>query len=132
MTLRNTLNFTTDPFCISSCRNFFLSQLIPPRSYSIQIVNQYQLEHKQPSQSRLATGDELTFQWQKNSHNLKCGRNYIGTDTNTLKIRQVKKSDAGCYRCLVKNEVKSEGEISEEAELNVCKCLSMCNCGDLL
>ena len=72
-----------------------------------------------------ATGDDLTFQWQKNSSNLKCGRNYSGTDTNTLKIQQVKRTDAGCYRCLVKNEVKLEGEISEEAELNVCECLSM-------
>ena len=72
-----------------------------------------------------ATGDDLTFKWQKNSHNLKCGGNYSGTDTNTLKIRQVKKTDAGCYRCLVKNEVKSEGEISEEAELDVCECLNM-------
>ena len=72
-----------------------------------------------------ATGDNLTFQWQKNGSNLKNGRNHSGTDTNTLSIRQVKNSDAGCYRCLVKNEVKLEGDISEEAELNVCECLSM-------
>ena len=32
--------------------NIFLSQLIPPRSFSTQIVSQYQLEHKQPSQLR--------------------------------------------------------------------------------
>ena len=53
------------------------------------------------------------------------GSNYSGTDTNTLSIRHVKKSHAGCYRCLVRNEVKMEGEISEEAELNVCECFSM-------
>ena len=49
------------------------------------------------------------------------GSNYSGTDTNTLSIRRVKKSDAGCYRCLVKNEVKRDGEVSEEAELTVCE-----------
>ena len=73
-----------------------------------------------------ARGDDLTFQWQKNGTNLKSDNNYSGTGTNTLNIRQVKKSDAGCYRCLLTNEVKSEGEISEEAKLNVCECLA-CN-----
>ena len=72
-----------------------------------------------------ARGDDLTFQWQKNGSNLKNGRNYSGTDTNTLNIQHVKKSDAGCYRCLVNNEVKLERDISEEAKLNVCECLSM-------
>ena len=47
--------------------------------------------------------------------------NYSGTDTNTLSIRHVKKSDEGHYRCLVKNEVKRDGEVSEEAQLSVCK-----------
>ena len=72
-----------------------------------------------------ARANELIFQWLKNGSNLKSDSNYSGTDTNTLNIRQVKKSDAGCYRCLVKNEVKLEGDISEEAKLNVCECLSM-------
>ena len=72
-----------------------------------------------------ATGDDLKFQWQKNGSDLKNDINYSGTGTNTLSIRHVKKSHAGCYRCLVRNEVKLEGEISEEAELNVCECLSM-------
>ena len=47
--------------------------------------------------------------------------NYSGTDSNTLSIRHVKKSDGGCYRCLVKNEVKKDGILSEEAQLSVCK-----------
>ena len=49
---------------------------------------------------------------------------YSGTDTNTLSIRRVKKTDEGRYRCLVKNEVKRDGEVSEEAELTVCECPS--------
>ena len=72
-----------------------------------------------------ATGDDLKFHWQKNGSDLKNDINYSGTDTNTLTIRQVKKSHAGCYRCLVRNEVKLKGEFSEEAELHVCECLCM-------
>ena len=65
-----------------------------------------------------AAGDDLTFQWQKNGRDVHNDRDYSGTDTNTLSIRHVKKSDEGCYRCSVKNEV---GILSEEAQLSVCK-----------
>ena len=68
-----------------------------------------------------ATGDDLTFQWQKDASDVHNDSNYSGTDTNTLSIRRVKKSDEGRYRCLVKNEVKRDGEVSEEAELTVCE-----------
>ena len=68
-----------------------------------------------------ATGDDLTFQWQKNGSDLHSDSNYSGTDTNTLKIRHVKKSYTGVYRCLVKNRVEKEGKLSNEAELAVCK-----------
>ena len=68
-----------------------------------------------------ATGDDLTFQWQKNGSDLHSDGNYSGTDTNTLKIRHVKKSDAGHYRCLVKNRVEKDEKLSKEAELAVCK-----------
>ena len=68
-----------------------------------------------------ATGDDLTFQWQKNDSDVHNDSNYSGTDTNTLTIRQMKKSHAGCYRCLVKNEVKKDGILSGDAELCVCK-----------
>ena len=47
--------------------------------------------------------------------------NCSGTDTNTLNIQKVKKSDGGCYRCVVKNEVKRDGILSQEAQLTVCK-----------
>ena len=68
-----------------------------------------------------ATGDDLIFQWQKNARGVHNDINYSGTDTNTLNIRQVKKSDEGHYRCLVKNEVKKDGILSEQAQLSVCK-----------
>ena len=47
--------------------------------------------------------------------------NYSGADINRLSIHHVKKSDEGCYRCLVKNEVIKDGILSKEAQLNVCK-----------
>ena len=68
-----------------------------------------------------ATGDDLTFQWQKNSTDVHNDSNYSGTDTNTLSIQNVNRGDEGFYRCLVKNEVKRDGEISEEAKLTVCE-----------
>ena len=68
-----------------------------------------------------ATGDELTFQWQKNGSDLHSGSSYSGINTNTLKIQEVKKSDAGHYRCLVKNRVVRDGKLSKEAKLTVCK-----------
>ena len=67
-----------------------------------------------------ARGDDLIFQWQKNGRNLN-DSNYSGSDTNTLSIRPVKKSDEGSYRCLVMNDVKKDGILSEEAQLSVCK-----------
>ena len=70
-----------------------------------------------------AKGDDLTFQWQKNGSDVHNDSNYSGTDTNTLSIQYVKKSDGGRYRCLVKNEVKRDGEVSEEAQLTVCECI---------
>ena len=68
-----------------------------------------------------ATGDDFIFQWQKNGSDMHNGSNYSGADTNTLSIRHVKKSDEGCYRCLVKNEVRKDGTLSKEAHLSVCK-----------
>ena len=55
---------------------------------------------------------------------------YSGTDTNTLSIRQVKKSDGGRYRCLVRNEVKKDGILSKEAQLSVCKFKNILCCMD--
>ena len=44
-----------------------------------------------------------------------------GAATNTLTIRQVNKSDPGRYKCVVKNDVNKDGEVSEEAQLTVCE-----------
>ena len=49
-----------------------------------------------------------------------------GAATHSLTIQQVNKSDAGCYKCVVKNEVKEDGEVSQEAQLTVCEFHLIC------
>ena len=73
-----------------------------------------------------ATGGDLTFHWQKNGSNVHNNSNYSGTDTNTLSIRHVNKNDGGQYRCIVKNEVKMDGKVSEDAQLTVCESVLQC------
>ena len=66
-----------------------------------------------------ATGDCLQFQWQKDCKDLCDGSKYRATNTDTLRIKDVEKSDKGCYQCLVKNY---KGEIlSEEAVFTISK-----------
>jgi len=67
-----------------------------------------------------AEGDHLTYQWLKNGSNVCKEKRYHGAATNTLTIHQVNKSDAGSYKCVVKNEGNKDGEVSEEAQLTVC------------
>ena len=68
-----------------------------------------------------AKGDHLKYQWQKNDHNVCDDSTHKGAATDMLTVQQVNKSDAGRYKCVVKNEVKVDGEVSEEAQLTVCK-----------
>ena len=68
-----------------------------------------------------AEGDHLKYQWQKNGSYVCDDSTHKGAATNTLTICQVKESDVGHYKCVVKNEVKVDGEVSEEAQLTVCK-----------
>ena len=63
-----------------------------------------------------ATGDDLTFQWQKNQSDLDDGDRCCGTRTSRLRIIEVEMSDKGRYRCLVKNSVGDE--FSQEAFLS--------------
>ena len=68
-----------------------------------------------------AKGDHLKYHWQKNDHNVCNDSRHKGAATDTLTICQVNKSDVGHYKCVVKNEVNKDGEVSEEAQLTVCK-----------
>ena len=65
-----------------------------------------------------ATGDEVQFQWKKDSTELHDDSKYHGTQTDTLHIEHVEKSDKGRYECLVKNY---KGQESEKANLVVSK-----------
>ena len=68
-----------------------------------------------------ATGDNLLFQWKKNSHDLSDSGKYQGTKTHTLQILKVEESDEAHYSCLVKNDV---GELlSDSALLRISKFL---------
>ena len=71
-----------------------------------------------------ATGESLQFQWQKNHCNLCDDGRYCGTNTDTLRIAEVEKSDKGGYRCLVKNGIGRE--LSDEALLTVSKLMVIC------
>ena len=124
MTLRNTLIFTTDHFHISRCLEQFISFSVDPPKVIHHPNSQTVSTGVETTFTVEATGDDLIFQWQKNGSDVHNDSNYSGTDTNTLSITHVNKSDGGRYRCLVKNEVKRDGEVSEEAKLHVCKCPS--------
>ena len=68
-----------------------------------------------------ATGDNLLFQWKKNSHDLSDSVKYQGAKTHTLRILAVEESDEAHYSCLVKNDV---GELlSDPALLRISKFL---------
>ena len=67
----------------------------------------------------VATGDCLSFQWQKYRRDLSDGGRYCDTDNDTLSIVEVEKGDKGRYRCHVSNYT---GEtFSKEAFLTVSK-----------
>ena len=65
-----------------------------------------------------ATGDCIQFQWKKDCKELHDDSKYRGTNTDTLCIKDVEKSDKGCYQCFVKS---GEEQSSNEAELTVGK-----------
>ena len=66
-----------------------------------------------------ASGDDLHFQWKKDGKDLHDGNKYCGTNTHTLHIKDVEKSDKRSYQCLVKNDVGEK--LSQEADLGVGK-----------
>ena len=109
--------------------NFFFFSVDPPK------VIQHPNSQSVPTGGETTftvetTGDDLTFQWQKNASDVYNDSNHSGTDTNTLRFQYAKKSDGGRYRCQVKNEVKQDGTLSKEAQLSVCTffIIILCEC----
>ena len=77
----------------------------------------------------VASGDNLQFQWQKDGDDIGSNESWLCSskpNTSTLKIPCVKKSDKGCYKCLVKNPVECSEVSSYEAEVTVCKFVVKC------
>ena len=70
-----------------------------------------------------ATGQCLQFQWKKDCEELHDSSKYRGTNTNTLRIKDVERNDRGCYQCLVKNYKREK--LSEEAVLTVSKLVDL-------
>ena len=76
-----------------------------------------------------ATGDDLQFQWQKDSIDIDSSEpqlqcNSVG-NASTLHIKDTKKSDKGHYRCLIRNPVEKRGMLSMEANISVCKFVTL-------
>ena len=67
-----------------------------------------------------ATGDNLHYQWRKDDIDLSDDNRYRDTDTDTLHILKVEKSDSkASYRCHIKNDLGER--FSKEAVLIVSK-----------
>ena len=65
----------------------------------------------------IATGDNLMYQWQRDSLNI------AGATSATYTIVAVVESDEGVYQCVVSNAASSV--TSTASSLTVCKCFSM-------
>ena len=76
-----------------------------------------------------ATGDDLKFQWQKDGIEIDSSEPRFqcksGRTVSTLDIKETNKSDKGHYRCLIRNPVEKRGLPSTEADLSVCKSVSL-------
>ena len=69
----------------------------------------------------VATGSDLTYQWQRNGVNLTDGTKYSGATTAALTVMNVAEEDEGSFTCVVTNVVDSV--TSSAAELTVRKCV---------
>ena len=52
-----------------------------------------------------ATGDSLTYQWQKDGNDIMDNADYSGTTTATLTVLSVDLADEGLYRCVINTTV---------------------------
>ena len=72
----------------------------------------------------VATGSNLTYQWQRNGEDLTDGTKYSGTNTTTLTVMNVMEADEGNFTCVVTDDMDSI--TSNAAELTVRKCVCVC------
>ena len=74
----------------------------------------------------VATGSNLTYQWQRDEVNLTDDARYSGTTTATLTVMSVMETDEGNFTCVVTDDVDSI--TSNAAELTVRKCVCVLTC----
>ena len=68
-----------------------------------------------------ASGDGLTYQWQRNGMNIEPRiRKFEGISNHTLIVNNVQVEDTGLYKCIVYNEA-GDGTTSDEAILQISK-----------
>ena len=74
----------------------------------------------------VATGSDLTYQWQRNGGNLTDDTKYSGTTAATLTVMNVMEEDEGSFTCVVTNA--NDSVVSSAEELTVRKCVCVCVC----
>ena len=74
-----------------------------------------------------ASGDGLTYQWQKNGVNIPGNASrYEGVSTAVLRINDAEVDDAGMYKCIVSNGA-GDNVTSNETVLTISKSCNLCN-----
>ena len=76
--------------------------------------------------SVVATGSNLTYQWQMAGANLTDTTKYNGATTASLTVLNVMEADEEMFRCIITNAVDSV--TSTSAQLTVRECLCVCKC----
>ena len=91
----------------------------------------------------VATGSDLTYQWQRNGGNLTDGVKFSGTTTPTLTVMNVMEEDEGNFTCVVTNVLDSVTSSAAQLTvystwcphilcghvcLYVCMCVCICIC----
>ena len=76
--------------------------------------------------SVVATGSDLTYQWQRAGANLTDNANYSGTTTASLTVLNVMEADEAMFRCIVTNAVDSVTSTSAQLTVRECVCVVDC------
>ena len=100
-------------------RLFFLT--VSPANIITHPYNQTVAEGDSVTFSVDASGDGLTYQWQRNGINIEPSTGkFEGVSNYTLTVNNVQVEDTGLYKCIVYNEA-GDGTTSDEAILQISK-----------
>ena len=100
---------------------YILFQTVSPAFISRQPYNQIVAQGDVANFSVIASGDGLTYQWQRNDTNITGnGSRFEGVFDAVLTIHDAKVEDAGVYKCIVFNGA-GDSVTSNEVTLTVSK-----------